>query len=262
MSRRTSLVMTLAVGALTAGTVFATQVPQNEVELVNAAQVNPGPIGNFTVAKQGTFTPAKPTTVTPPKPVTVTPPKPVTVTPLKPGTITAKPVSASKKPGQFPTIQVKEITPTQATSLRTKRVVIGDVTRLLIPSRTPDGTCAISGGRGLFDTPFDFDVTGYAWYRSVPGSPGFYEWFQFQYKLDGLGVGGDHSNATIRMFEAGTPKFENVSPDDRRLGQWYYVTPTSPVYTRTTSSVNIDFTGTFDRSRRSDPSCTARTGRL
>ena len=74
--------------------------------LVNAAQVNPGPIGNFTVAKQGTFTPAKPTTVTPPKPVTVTPPKPVTVTPLKSVTITAKkPGSRRRTPGKFPTIQ-------------------------------------------------------------------------------------------------------------------------------------------------------------
>lgn len=251
MLRRTTLVMALAVGALATG--LAVTVPDKGTPL------------NLVAAQDGQLTPAKPTTFTVVTPGKAISPRTSPVTPVKVGRfVTTPPRPATPvKVGQFKTIQLREITPTQARRARVVPNLLGQLKQIPITRQVPTGTCAISGGGGLFNNPYDFDVSGTAWYRTVPGSPGFYEWFQFAYKLDGLGVGtGDHSNASIRMHEAGTPKFENVSPNDRRLGMWYYVTPTSPVYTRTTSSVNLEFTGTFDRSRRDDPSCTARTGRL
>ena len=64
------------------------------------------------------------------------------------------------------------------------------------------------------------------------------------------------------MFEGGTPKFADVSLDDRKFIQSYYLVPKTPIYTGTTSPVLVNFDVTFDRSGGSDPRCTAATGRL
>jgi hypothetical protein len=98
-------------------------------------------------------------------------------------------------------------------------------------------------------------------YRTVPGAPGFYRWTQFQYRLDGIRL-GDHSNVNVRLYEAGTLKFENRSPDNVDPGYWHYVMPSSPPITRVTSSDWIEFETIFDLARRGDPRCTARTGRV
>ena len=76
----------------------------------------------------------------------------------------------------------------------------------------------------------------------------------------GLGRRGDHSNATIRMFEAGTPSSRMCRRTTGVSAVGTTSQPASPVYTRTTSSVNIDFTGTFDRSRQATRDAPLGTG--
>jgi hypothetical protein len=125
---------------------------------------------------------------------------------------------------------------------------------------TPEGSCTRSSGGNFFTVGYDYTVTAKAVYRPVPGAPGFYQWTQFQYKLDGILL-GSHSNVNVRLYEAGTLKFEDRSPDNVSPGIWHYVMPTSPPITRSTSSDWIEFETIFDRARRSDPRCTARTGR-
>jgi len=125
---------------------------------------------------------------------------------------------------------------------------------------TPEGSCTRSSGGSIFTPPYTFTVTAKAVYRTVPGAPGFYQWTQFQYRLDGIRL-GDHSNVNVRLYEAGTLKFEDRSPDNVDPGYWHYVLPSSPPITRATSSDWIEFETIFDLARRSDPRCTARTGR-
>jgi hypothetical protein len=126
---------------------------------------------------------------------------------------------------------------------------------------TPEGSCTRSSGGNFFTPGYTFTVKAKAVYRTVPGAPGFYQWTQFQYMLDGIRL-GDHSNVNIRLYEAGTLKFENRSPDNVDPGYWHYVMPTSPPITRATSSDSLEFETIFDLARRSDPRCTARTGRV
>jgi hypothetical protein len=125
---------------------------------------------------------------------------------------------------------------------------------------TPEGSCSRSSGGDFFTPGYSFTVTAKAVYRPVPGAPGYHQWTQFQYKLDGIRL-GSHSNVNVRLYEAGTLKFEDRSPDDVAPGYWHYVMPTSPPITRATSSDWIEFETIFDLARRPDPRCTARTGR-
>lgn len=235
MFLRTVLVTAVAAGAITTGFAITAQedtrdkaphVGLSDAQTVRVSQVSP--------AQPGELLPAKP------------------------------PQLAPAKPSPSQPIQLSEITPAQAEAQRS--MVLTPWTGGLEPvvtQHTPEGHCTVSGGNTFLDHPYNFNASVMAWYRTVPNASGLYEWFQFAYKLDGLGVGtGNHSNARLRMYEADTQKFQHTSQDDRRLGTWYYLMPTSPIYTGSTSSVSLDLDATFDRSGRPDPTCTARTGRL
>jgi hypothetical protein len=128
---------------------------------------------------------------------------------------------------------------------------------------TPEARCERSSSGRVFpyDYPYHYWFTGVAYYGDVPGSPGFRQWTLFRYRIDGIGEIGDHNNVTMRLSEAGTPKMEVESGDDRRPGVWYEIRPTSPAYTRAGSAEAIVFDVIFDRPRRGDPRCTAITGR-
>jgi hypothetical protein len=263
--RRTTIALALVVGALATGAVVA---GEEKIDHLQLAATNIVPV---TPVKMGQLS-----TVTKPKPTL--PPKPVSVTSVKPF-LTARPV-APAKPGLVVTAKPRPVIPTNLGQFKTidlKDVKIADVPLMKAvfinggkgaiggrSASTPDAKCSVSGGGSLFNAvPYNFDIIGRAWYRQVPGSPGFHEWFLFEYKVDQLITGGGNSNnVTLRMYEAGTPKFQDTSADDRVLGRWYSVKPASPIYTRSTSSVSFEFEGTFDRSRGDDPRCVARTGRL
>jgi hypothetical protein len=130
---------------------------------------------------------------------------------------------------------------------------------------TPEATCTRSSGGSIFlNHPYEYKLTAQAVYRTVPGAPGFYRWTQFQYRLDRLGVAplGGSSNVTFRLYEGGTLKFQDVSPDNVGPGYTQFIMPTSPPITSTTSSTWIEVEAIFDRPYSSDPRCTARAGRV
>jgi hypothetical protein len=133
----------------------------------------------------------------------------------------------------------------------------------IISVPTPEARCGRSGGGGLFSTPYDYSFRGVAYYGTVPGNPGFRQWTLFRYRLDGAVLNpGPSSNVTVRLFEGGTTKLEVESGDNVGAGVWHEVRPSSPVYTRAGSAETITFDVIFDRPRRSDPRCTAITGRV
>jgi hypothetical protein len=134
--------------------------------------------------------------------------------------------------------------------------------------------CAVSGGGGFLGIPYDYDITAIAYYGPVTNAPGLRAWTRFRYRLDGVLPPGDSSNVNIRLYEANTLKLAVDSPDDRHGRVWYEVRPASPTLTYVGAPPRDDdvrdhrsddvvrFEAIFDRPRRSDPSCTAITGRV
>ena len=237
MLRRTTIVMVLAFGALAAALIGTGTGGMDHMLLAASER-------QATATKLSHGAPLQTARVIPAKPSQAAPPL----------TGHAVPVD----PCQLRHVAFREITANQASVLVSKYKTLPTVA----PTQsTPLGSCEVSVGGFLSKPPGDFRLEGTAYYRAVPGSPGFYEWFVFKYRVLSGSDSGSHSNVTVRMFESGTPKFSDVSLDDRRYAIYYYIQPTAPIYTRTTSSSWVDFEATFDRSAAPDPHCTARTGR-
>lgn len=241
MLRRTTTILALAVGALAAGLVVT---GQSGVDHLRLADSRGSHVSSFTVGQLGSKT--------------VTPAKPVSVTP-------AKPVPGIPQLAQSRTVQLKELSPTQAKSLIgtvPKGSFAGSSNLTVTTGKTPDAYCSKSGGSGWnpFDLPYDFNITGKAFYRTIPSAPGYLEWYLFEYELGGSPQ--IHSNVRIVMQEGLDTKFQYDSPDDRHYGLTYYLQPSTSVITRATTSVNVDFRAIFDRPTGSDPSCTAHTARI
>jgi hypothetical protein len=228
MFRRTTIALALVAGALCAGVAVTAQSTGDRLSLA-ATQVGTVPV------KPGQFTVSKPVQAAPAKPVSAAPVKrtPVTV----------------KKPDQFTTAGKTAAT-----------IDKGRLTQVALTRATPEAKCSVAGG-GLFGS-YNFNLVGRGYYRTVPGYPGFYEWYRFEYELGTLiDSGADSNNITVRMFESGRQRFTDSTQeiDVRRFNTRYVLEPTSPIYTRTTSPVTLEFSAIFDRPRRGDPNCTAHT---
>jgi len=105
-----------------------------------------------------------------------------------------------------------------------------------------------------------YELTATAYYRIYPPVPTYRQWLRFEYRLKG---GGNQSNVNIVVRDGPNDvRYDYRSPDNRRPGTTYYVTPERGVFTYTGGPFpndRVSFEGIFDRRFRSDPRCTAHT---